>query len=78
MAEPFLWVMDVEVGDGSMGCDAVIPQRDRALFPFDTNLEILAKGNMLRLKESSQRCEHNVSANCLSDAYVEQELQKSI
>lgn len=61
-----------------MGCDAVIPQGDCALFPLDANLEILSKGDMLWLKGSSQRCESNVSANCVSDAYVEQELQKSI
>lgn len=47
MAESLLWVVNVKVRDGSMGCDAVIPQRDCALFPLDANLEILAKGDML-------------------------------
>lgn len=50
MAETFLWIMDVEVRDGSMRRHAVIPERDRALLPLDPNLEILAKGNVLKVK----------------------------
>lgn len=44
---PLLLVINVVVGNGCVGRDTVIPQRDSPFLPFDTDLEILTVGDVL-------------------------------
>ena len=41
--------MYIVISDGRVRGDAVIPQRDGALFPFDADWEVLAEGDVLVL-----------------------------
>lgn len=47
MAKALLRVTVVKVRDGSVRRHAIVPQSNRSLLPLDTDLEVLAEGNVL-------------------------------
>lgn len=56
MPEPFLRIVHVIVRDGRVGRDAIVPERHGAVVPADTDLEVLALGDVLAACQKENLC----------------------
>jgi hypothetical protein len=80
MAKALLRVTVVKVRDGSVRRHAIVPQSNRSLLPLDTDLEVLAEGNVLfiLIEVLATRDDTRREVYRGYDAYIEQQLQESV